>query len=124
MSNCVDSRISACWLFVITSHFALSISFRMPDISLRMSEDVFFVAETTSFAEVFSEFSKPEDLIKCFVSLLTFFEISSYVPSSLSIFSADRFSNGKSDSIISTSISAVSSFCFFEFLGGTLLRIG
>ena len=124
MSNCVDSRISACWPFVIASDFALSISFRVPDISLRMSEDVLFVAETTSFAEVFSEFSKPEILIKCFVSLLTFFEISSYVPCNLSIFSAISFSNGKSDSIISTSISAVSSFCFFEFLGGTLLRIG
>ena len=52
ISNCVDSGISACWLFMIASDFALSFCFRVPDISLRMSENVLFVTESTSFAEV------------------------------------------------------------------------
>ena len=74
ISNCVDSGISACWMFVIASDFALSTSFRVPDISLRMSENVLFAAETTSFAEVFSELSEPEDFNKYFISLLAFME--------------------------------------------------
>ena len=95
ISKCVDSGISACWLFMIASDFALSMSFRVPDISLRMSEDLLFVAESSSFAEVFSELSEPEDFNKCFVSLLTFFEISSDVQCNLSIFSAISFQTAK-----------------------------
>ena len=89
MSYCADSGISACWLFVIASDFAFSISFRMP-------ESVLFVAQSTSSAEMFSaemfsELSEPEDFNECFVSLLTFLEISSNVPCNLSIFSAISF---------------------------------
>ena len=88
--------------------FAFKISFNVPAISLRILVDASLVSDTTSLATVFSF-----KVIKCFVSLLTFFEISLIVQFIFSHFSSICFSNGESVSTISTSTSAASSDVFF-----------